>query len=334
MKRIILFDTAIATQNKGDEIIMESVKREMRPICEGNFVHHFPTHTVAFPVGHQMTSSKAKLCKVANYKFICGTNLFWTNMIHPNPLLNVNLFNCKPLRDSVLLGVGYDEEQCKGRFGAYSKSVWKKVLSKKYVHSVRDDQMVEYLAELGIKGINTGCPTLWKLTPEHCEQIPVKKADKVVFTLSSTGGVYKENDQALIKMLLDNYEEVYFYSQTYGGYVAFKSYEHADKIKVLEPDLEQYKLFLQNNNVDYVGTRLHGGVYAMQQKCRAIILSVDNRAKEFDKYHINCMDQFDIQGIKEKINSDFATNVTIDYDVVHKWMNQFLPKDKKFKINE
>lgn len=334
MKRIVLFDTSIATQNKGDEIIMESVKREIRPICEGHFVHHFPTHTVAFPVGHQFTSSKAKVCKVSDYKFICGTNLFWTNMVHPNPLLNVNIFNCAPMSNSVLLGVGYDEEQCKGRFGLYSKAVWKKVLSKKYVHSVRDDQMVEYLAELGLKAVNTGCPTLWMLTPEHCAQIPHGKAEKVVFTLSSTGGVHKENDQKLINMLLKNYKEVYFYSQTYGGYVTFKSYENADKITVLEPDLAQYKLFLQNNDVDYVGTRLHGGVYAMQQKKRAIILSVDNRAKEFDKYNINCMDQFDIHGIEEKINSDFATDVRIDYDVVHNWMNQFLPKEKKFIIED
>ena len=32
MKRIILFDTSIATQNKGDEIIMESVRRELEPV--------------------------------------------------------------------------------------------------------------------------------------------------------------------------------------------------------------------------------------------------------------------------------------------------------------
>lgn len=334
MKRIVLFDTSIATQNKGDEIIMESVKREIRPVCEGHFVHHFPTHTVAFPFGHQATSSKAKVCRVADYKFICGTNLFWTNMKHPNPLFNANLANCRPLAGSVLLGVGYDEEQCKSNFGLYSRTLWKKILSSKYIHSVRDDQMVEYLKQLGLKAVNTGCPTLWMLTPEHCAQITTKKSDKVVFTLSTTGGVHRENDQKLIDMLLRNYKEVYFYSQTFGGYNTLKSYEQLDKIKIIEPDLGAYKQFLQENEVDYVGTRLHGGVYAMQNKRRAIILSVDNRAKEFDKYNINCMDQFDIHGIEEKINSDFATNVTIDYNVVHQWMNQFLPKEKKFEINQ
>lgn len=88
--------------------------------------------------------------------------------------------------------------------------------------------------------------------------------------------------------------------------------------------MAKYRHFLEENDVDYVGTRLHGGVYAMQQKCRSIILSVDNRAREFDKYHINCMDQYDIKGIEEKINSDFETRVDIDYRNVEKWMRQFL----------
>lgn len=327
MKRIVLFDTSIGSHNKGDEVIMEAVERELQSIYQGNFVYRFPTHTVAFPFGHQFTSKSAKACHEADYKFICGTNLFWTNMKHPNPLLNVNLFNCKPLENSVLFGVGYDEEQCKGRFGLYSKTLWKRVLSSTYVHSVRDDRTVEYLNSIGFKAVNTGCPTLWKLTPEHCAQIPVKKADKVVFTLSSTGGVYRENNQKIIEMLLKNYEEVYFYCQTYEDYMILRSYENIDRIKIIDSDLGKYGTFLEENEVDYVGTRLHGGIYAMQQKCRAIILSVDNRAIEFDKYNINCMNQFDIHGIEEKINSDFTTKVTVDYDRVNAWMSQFLPKE-------
>ena len=115
MKRIILFDTSIATQNKGDEIIMESVRRELEPVLKGNFVYNFPTHLVSFPFGHQFTSSKANLAKNANLKFICGTNLFWTNMLRPNPLLNVNIMNYKPMRKSILMGVGYDGVKCYGR---------------------------------------------------------------------------------------------------------------------------------------------------------------------------------------------------------------------------
>lgn len=326
VKRIILFDTSIATQNKGDEIIMESVRREIAPILDGNFVYNFPTHLVSFPFGHQLTSSKAKLALNANYKFICGTNLFWTHMLRPNPLLNINIMNYKPMKKAVLLGVGYDGEHCSEHFDPYSRYLWRHVLSHKYVHSTRDDKTVEYLNKLGLKAVNTSCPTLWKLTPEHCAQIPHTKADKVVFTLSSTGGVNRENDQKLINLLLKNYKEVYFWSQTYGGYRTLKSYENIDRIQYIDPELDVYRKFLQENEVDYVGTRLHGGVFAMQNKKRAINLSVDHRAQEFDRYHINVLPQDDMQAIDEKINSDFATNVTIDYDIIHEWMAQFLPK--------
>lgn len=323
MKNIVLFDTSIGTQNKGDEIIMESVRREITSILKGNFVYNFPTHLVSFPFGHQITSTKARMVAGADYKFICGTNLFWTHMLRPNPLLNVNMMNYKPLRGSVLLGVGYDIEHCSDRFDLYSKRLWKKILSADYVHSTRDNKTKEYLEQLGLRAVNTACPTLWALTPEHCKTIPSKKADKVVFTLSSTGGIHKENNQKVIDILFKNYKEVYFWAQTFEGYLMLKSYDKFDKIKLIESDLNAYRSFLQNNEVDYIGTRLHGGVFAMQNGKRTINLSVDHRAEEFDQYHINCLPQEELKALDEKINSDFATSVTIDYEVIRQWLSQF-----------
>lgn len=334
MRRIILFDTSIATQNKGDEIIMESVCRELKDILHGEFVHTFPTHLVSFPFLHNFTSAKAKLARVANQKFICGTNLFWTNMIRPNPLLNINLANSRPYKGSVLFGVGYDKEHCKRGFDPYSKMLWKRILSKDFVHSTRDDKTVQYIESLGLKAINTGCPTLWMLTPEHCSQIPKEKADSVVFTLSSVVGSDYENDQRLIEMLLDNYKNVYFWSQTFGGFKTLKTFKNIEHIKYVDPDLNAYRSFLNNNCVDYVGTRLHGGVFAMQQKKRTIILSVDHRAVEFNKYNINCESQYDLDGIEKKINSNFETRVKLDYGVINKWLNQFISKKKRRLIEE
>ena len=38
---------------------------------------------------------------------------------------------------------------------------------------------------MGIQNVlNTGCPTMWRLTPEYCATIPTQKAKNVVFTLS------------------------------------------------------------------------------------------------------------------------------------------------------
>ncbi len=324
MKRIILFDTSVATQNKGDEIIMESIRQVMQPVLKDAFVHSYPTHLVSFPFAHNFSSPKARLANVSNYKFICGTNLFWTRMFRINPLLNVNIFNCGPYTGSVLLGVGYDAEQCGEHIGPYSRYLWRKVLSHEYIHSTRDDKTKKYLEMMGLKAVNTGCPTLWPLTPKHCAQIPTKKADKVVFTLSSTGGEKPENDKQIIELLLKNYKEVYFWSQTFGGFKSVKSYPQASRLKYINPDLGAYCAFLQENDVDYIGTRLHGGVYAMQQKKRAIILSVDHRAEEFKKYNIQSLSEYDLIGLENMINTDFQTKITIDYGVIEKWMGQFL----------
>ena len=39
--------------------------------------------------------------------------------------------------------------------------------------------------ELGLKAINTGCVTMWMLTPEFCKSIPKKKADAAIITLTA-----------------------------------------------------------------------------------------------------------------------------------------------------
>ena len=59
------------------------------------------------------------------------------------------------------------------------------LLSKTYLHSVRDEYTKDMLERIGIKNvINTGCPTMWSLTEEHCKQIPIKKSNSVVFTIT------------------------------------------------------------------------------------------------------------------------------------------------------
>lgn len=55
--------------------------------------------------------------------------------------------------------------------------------------------------------------------------------------------------------------------------------------------------------MDFVGTRLHGGIRAMQHKQRAIIIEIDNRAKE--------------------ISSRFENDIQIPFDKVNQWKDQF-----------
>lgn len=182
-KKIILFDTSIASLNKGDSIIMRSILKELEPIISNNDVIHFPTHTVCFPF-YENDLSRANHVKNADLKFVCGTDLLQSNMLKRTPLWKVNIFNSRPLNNLILVGVGSDGENCK--INSYTRFLYNKILSHEYYHSVRDEITKRKLESLGFKAINTGCPTLWRLTEEHCRKIPKEKAESVVFTLTSS----------------------------------------------------------------------------------------------------------------------------------------------------
>ena len=90
-----------------------------------------------------------------------------------------------------------------------NKNIYKKLLNNTYFHSVRDERSKEYVESLGLKAINTGCVTMWMLTPEFCKTIPTKKASRVVFTLTAREHNHpmKMQDQELINILNRNYED-------------------------------------------------------------------------------------------------------------------------------
>lgn len=322
MKKCIVFDTSIGSLNIGDQIINESFYKEKVSALEESFIVKYPTHT---PVSHFYQNTKFnrfyRYVKSCDYKFIIGTNLLSSNMFEPWPNWNVNIFNYKPYVDSILVGVGYNGEK-KANF--YTKTLYKRMFSKEYVHSTRDEKTKEILEELGFKAINTGCPTFWGLTKEHCSKIPTKKAKKVIFTLTDYCKDVK-NDQELINILNSNYDEVMYWVQGSNDLEYFKTLKNIEKIKIIPPILERYKEELSKGEVDYVGTRLHAGIFAMQNYCRTIILIVDNRARDIKAtYNIVALERENLANNLEKmINKEFDTQINIKEDKINEWKSQF-----------
>ncbi|MDK2901612.1 MAG: hypothetical protein PWR14_516 [Thermosediminibacterales bacterium] len=321
MKKIVIFDTSSASLNKGDEIIMECTKQELYDITKNSFVVNMPTHT---PVFHwyqtAKVNSKVKLLKEADYKFVCGTNLLYTNMLRPWPNWNINIFNSKPIKDCILVGVGCGINSKNINF--YTKKLYRSVLSHVYIHSVRDDKAKEILESMGFKAINTGCPTLWALTPELCRQIPTKKSDSVVFTLTDYCKDEK-SDQKLINILKNNYEKIYFWPQGAGDFEYLSKFKNTEDIVIIPPTVEDFSKIL-NTNIDYIGTRLHAGIYAMRHKKRSIIIAVDYRAREMNKsYNLNCIERKKLNDLPNMINSEFITQVNLKRENIEFWLKQF-----------
>lgn len=324
MDNILLLDTSIATDNIGDEIIMECTRKELMPILRNNFVRTLPTHVSPFH-WYQVWRKSNALMSFANskYKFVGGSNILVPNLLTHYPQWNINLFNYQPLKGCILVGVGAGVGAERGS-NWYTRYIYKHLLNSEYYHSARDERSKKYMEYLGVKAINTGCVTMWMFTPEFCKKIPTKKADIVVFTLTSGYGASMKKDQCMIDILLKNYKEVYFFPQCVGDFQYLHKFKNIERIKLLEASKIAYDEFLTNNDTDYVGTRLHGGIYAMRHARRAIIVAIDERTRAINaKNNLNCVERNNIKEIEDMVNSDIETNITMDFEKIKHWKSQF-----------
>lgn len=327
MKNIVLFDTSMATLNHGDEIIMESFLKNGADLLDGHFVTRFPTHAPCFHF-YQQTKRNPRyvFVKQADHKFICGTNLLSNKIYIPWHFWNINPFTYHCYKDAVLVGVGCSAfPEGSDRPHWYSKMLYSKFLSKKYKHSVRDEHTKRIVENICGKGsaINTGCPTLWGMTKEHCRQIPTQKASRVVFTISDYS-IDRVNDQRLIDLLNRQYETVYFWPQGTRDMQYFQTLANTENIRVVSPSVQAYAALLSEGDIDFVGTRLHAGIYAMQHKVRSVILSVDNRASDMaETYHLNVLRRDD-PNLEATLCGEIVTDVNIDEDAIAEFKQQFL----------
>lgn len=322
MKKYVLFDVAQGTQNLGDYIIMKCIMEEMNYLFHNEFLVHFSTHTpIARFYQNFRRNMMSRACDSADNKFICGANTIKNSLFRLSPDWNINIFNCKYYKNSICIGVGMDMNS--KRMDLYTKFMYSKIFHKNYIHSVRDERTKKVFESMGLKVINTGCPTIWSLTSEFCLTIPTKKSRDVIFTLTD---YHKdsEQDQKLIDILQNNYEKVYYWIQGSEDYEYFQSLKNIDSIIIVGPSLEEYEKILESNDIDYVGTRLHAGIYAMRYRKRSIIISVDNRAEDMAQtYNLNTLKRENISQLSKKIHSVFKTEVNINTELIEEWKSQF-----------
>lgn len=329
MKRILLLDTSIGSSNMGDFIIMECVRKELAPLLENDFVYNLPTHLPAFN-GLAVWKNSLSVQRYAecDLKFAGGSNLLCKNLLTHYPQWNISPFNSKPLKGVITVGVGAGRGE---KTNFYTKWLYHRILNHEFYHSVRDERSKLFVESLGLKAINTGCVTMWMLTPEFCETIPTKKSDRVVFTLTAKalGAPADERDQAMIDILKRNYNELSFWVQGDEDMMYFEKFRNTDGIRIIPPRKEAYDALLTNNDIDYVGTRLHGGIYAMRHRRRAVIIAIDERASAINKSNnLNCLRRKDVpEQLEAMIQSEIHTDIKMDFEAIQRWKAQF---DGKF----
>ncbi len=313
--KVAIFDTSIDSQNLGDSIIMDYSLTQLSEIVSGKSIVSIPTHTA--PSYEQL--EELQKCGM---KLLCGTNLLSGRMRSyglwkiPEELNGYN--------DIITVGVGFDSES--DDFDLYTKKLFKHIFSQKYFLSVRDSFSEKKLKRMGIKNVlNTSCPTLWNLTPGHCKDIPRSKSNSVVFTLTDYC-TDKDKDNYLIETLISLYDKVYFWVQGSNDLLYLRELGYDNSNITVVYTLSDYDNLLRNIELDYVGTRLHAGIRALNYKRRTIIVSIDNRAKSIaadTKLPIVFRDELE-NCLREKINSDFKTEIVIPEENIRIWKDQFI----------
>lgn len=323
MKRVLLLDTSVGSLNLGDEIINRSIERNWPELFRSTYIMRLGAHTPVFsPLQYALWRRKLGMYKSADVKFLCGTNALYTNMLRPLPTWNINYLNCGLVSGTVCLGAGAGVNS-RG-VNLYTRALYRKVLAHNVVHSVRDERTKRLLERVGLRAWNTGCPTLWGLTPEHCETIARHKGDEVIFTLTS----YHPDppkDRAMIAVLRRHYSCLHFWPQSIDDLDYLHSLGEVDGVEIVTPSLAGFQEVL-DQGADYVGNRLHGGIFALQRRRRAIIVAIDYRAREMGKdYSLPLVErdaiETDLAGL---VQTSWETRIDgLDFDLIETWKAQF-----------
>jgi len=317
MKTISILDTTISDYNLGNQIIMDAVNKIANELFEDDFIFRLQ---YAEKFGRQSLGYIRK----SDFTFFGGTNSLSSQM-NKYSQMGFKLSDLIYIKNKLtLLGVGWWQYQAKPNL--YTRIFLKNLLSNDILHSVRDSYTKQMLENIGILNvINTSCPTTWALTKEHCKEIPSVKSENALITLTDYNQS-KQLDEKFLELVLSNYKKVFYWIQGSGDLKYIDSFEKIDrkKLNIISPKLHLYDEILKNEDVDYIGTRLHAGIRAIQHKKRSLILAIDNRAKEISKdINLNIAGRDDFLAISSFISNSYETRLNIPFDDIEKWKGQF-----------
>ena len=315
--KIAVLDTSVTSLNLGDEIIMDASRKVLRELFPNAFFITLPTHEFFLWESY-------RVIKNCDYVFVGGSNLLKSKMLWNNQW-KISPFDVLLRRDCILLGCGWWHYQSPADW--YSRQLLQRILSRQYQHSVRDEYSRQQLLSAGVNNvINTACVTMWQLSAEHCALIPKRRAPRVITTLTG----YNANpaaDRNVLETLLKHYEEVVVWAQQPEDFAYGVALSNG-RVKWIAPNLNAFTRFMRDNDVDYIGSRLHGGIRALQMGKRTLILAVDNRAVEISRdTNLPVVLREDIGAVNHWINVPTETSIRLPLQAIDDWKQQFLQQD-------
>ncbi|MDX1973249.1 MAG: polysaccharide pyruvyl transferase family protein [Candidatus Sumerlaeia bacterium] len=320
MSSIFLFDPSIRetpekpNKNLGDLIIFDAIAREFDFLLSGNQVVRYSTQ-VELPWGAVWKNRRAA-CSL-----ICGTNLL-SSVLDKSTPWKLTPFQSRFVQPSCLIGVGWWSDQ--GEPTPEAVSFFKRVLSKRLVHSVRDEMTASRLRAMGFANVeNTSCPTLWGLDGKT-EADFAGPNRSTVLTMVSVWRKMPEEDRRLLAMLKKHYARVVVWPQGHKDleYLAELGVEGVER---LEYSMEALEAFIRSNpEAEYLGYRLHGGIRCMQRGLRTLIIEVDNRAREIGRdTGLPTVERTDFARMQRWMEQGEAFRIRLNRAAIERVKNQF-----------
>uniref|UniRef100_I2Q7L6 Polysaccharide pyruvyl transferase domain-containing protein n=1 Tax=Desulfovibrio sp. U5L TaxID=596152 RepID=I2Q7L6_9BACT len=310
---ISLFDTTIADNNLGNSIIMEAVDRYLDALFPEAF-------RIRLPYLDSIGQVSGGYIRQSDHVFFGGTNALSSDMSLYRQW-GVDTGNLDAVRDVVLMGVGWWQYQPDPT--QETAAILRRVLHSRAWHAVRDSYTASKLQSAGIENVLvTGCPTLWGLTPERCSAIPRNKAPAVLAALTDYNR-RPDLDKPLMEMLSHHYERVFVWEQGPGDCDYARML--CPRAETVPPRLDALDALLASPlKLDYVGTRLHAGIRAMQFGRRSIILGIDNRALEkAQDFNLPVVPREDLNRLEVTINGPLETRLRLPWKAIRTWLGQF-----------
>lgn len=319
----LLNNKKVASNNLGDLIIAESVKKVLIELFKDTEIIDISTHDFPEP-------EHIRLIQHSQYTFIGGSNLLSSNIkIYNQWKYSTNRWRYffPDIKNIHLMGVGWWQYQHKPTWR--TAHFYKKVFSGKNYLSVRDNYTKKQLIACGLKNvINTSCPTTWELNGVKTNK--TNNVSSCIFALTDYNpDVLSDNE--LIGELLKSYEQLFFFPQgtddiellnTLPNYTSNKS-----RIFILERTIESFRNFLLENKdtVNYIGTRLHLGIFCIQHGIPALIISIDNRAIEISlDIRLPVIRRGDFLLLREWINNSAPEDsIQLHLEEINRWKQQY-----------
>jgi Polysaccharide pyruvyl transferase len=312
--QIALYDTSAGSPNIGDQIIMQSVETELADLLPFAFISRVPTHDRIGKYGRRQLR-KADLIVAG------GTNLLFSSW-RRNRQWRMTMRDLAAIDGKlVLMGTGWTNYLSPPGF--FTRKAYGAILSRSLMHSVRDAYSQRQLAAAGFLDVlNTGCPTLWRLSPDVLSKVPIKKGQRVITTLTD----YRRDparDAQMLTSLTQSYLETLLWMQGRDDLAYFKSLG-VEGIGILPPSLAAFDFALLEPDTDYVGTRLHAGIRALQKGNRALIISVDNRAREMGKdFGLPVLERSEIAALEARLYGAEPLRIRLPVAEISAWRGQF-----------